>query len=572
MTGAGWSQSVIEVMVPEPPGDGPVGFANSTSNSSGDPTAVLEFNDTLAGCLGPRTAGIAGRLNHFAPGTILTPRLPIPTLPGNANIFHGGPVLSKISASDGTELDPPFTLTGLNLSQGDTVYFDNTSCPTTFVDAAHLTFHIPAIAAGNKLLRIGRGYRRSNGTGFEVHATLNRTLMRRRVPPDTYVALTGTGFGPDTTVTIDGLPSQLYVNDTHTIDVRVTRPTRVLVIGEKRGEPVTIEVFDRFVSIGKIQVLIATFRIATFGDSIVWGQGLPPAQRFSMLIADVIKGRRNGRIAVFAVDHCAHSGAVILAPAGEGLNTAIPRLSTDFSGECPNRTASITGQLTAWPVRFGSELTEIDLVILDGGINDVDVTNILDPTGSDAALTALTIASCGTAMTSLLATVLATFPMAVVVVTGYYPIVSAQSNLDFLVPLLIGLGLLAVPIAFGPLEAAIFRAWLQGRLASRSSTFATVANTALSGAVSTTAATFPARQIALAVPTFGAANSIFGPDPFVFGVTPSVGAEDPVSVPRAAACGTASAITNIASIGHPNAKGAQAYADAIAATLPGLGL
>jgi lysophospholipase L1-like esterase len=59
-------------------------------------------------------------------------------------------------------------------------------------------------------------------------------------------------------------------------------------------------------------------------------------------------------------------------------------------------------------------------------------------------------------------------------------------------------------------------------------------------------------------------------------VTASLGPEDPVAAARAAACPVAPGLsgipTLIASIGHPNAKGAQAYADAIAAVLPSLGL
>jgi hypothetical protein len=63
--------------------------------------------------------------------------------------------------------------------------------------------------------------------------------------------------------------------------------------------------------------------------------------------------------------------------------------------------------------------------------------------------------------------------------------------------------------------------------------------------------------------------------PYVFGVGLSPGGLvplDPVAGARVAACLPPDPITTVASIGHPNARRARAYADAIAATLPTLGL
>jgi hypothetical protein len=293
-----------------------------------------------------------------------------------------------------------------------------------------------------------------------------------------------------------------------------------------------------------------------------------------MLTADTIMSRRGGRIAAFALDRFAHSGAVIAPVAGEG--TASPMPPGSFHGECPFTTPSITAQIAGPPP---STVTQVDLVIIDGGINDVGVRTILDPFGSDAALAAATRLACFTRMSGLLTTVRSGFPSAPIVVTGYYPIVSDQSNIVFLMPTIAGLGLLgllalplvpgAAPIGFGPIEAAIFYAWVRQRLIDRSALFATVANASLTAAV----AGVP--RAALAAPAFGPANSIFAPDPFLFGVgfsSAGLVPQDPVAADRSAACGTANPIATIASIGHPNAAGARAYHAAISAVLPGLGL
>jgi hypothetical protein len=326
---------------------------------------------------------------------------------------------------------------------------------------------------------------------------------------------------------------------------------------------------------------VDTFRIASFGDSIIWGQGLLEAQKFTMLVADAVTARRNGAIATFALDRCAHSGATVSPVIGELPDPAAPRPPGDFTGECPTSVPSITAQLSAWlSPPLSMERHDIDLVLVDGGINDVDVRTILDPFGSDTDLAKTATAACFSAMNGVLTTVLTAFPNAKVVVTGYYPIVSNQTDMAFMIPVLGGLGLLgtlvvapvagALPVGLGVIGAALFVAWARQRLIDRSAIFAASANASLASSV----AAFGPR-VALAVPAFGPANAIFAPDAFVFGVglsTAGLVALDPVAGSRVATCGAGNVITRVASIGHPNAKGSKAYADAVVATLPRLGL
>jgi len=129
----------------------------------------------------------------------------------------------------------------------------------------------------------------------------------------------------------------------------------------------------------------------------------------------------------------------------------------------------------------------------------------------------------------------------------------------------------SAPLGIEPILRPALRAWVKARLVSRSAMFAAIANVAFAEAVRATAAAFPSRRVGFALPAFGPANAIFAPDTFVFGVSSSLGPTDSVAAARIATC-PVSSITNIASTGHPNAKGAQAHADAIAAVLPSLGL
>lgn len=578
-----WSTNRIHVLAPEPVGEGPVGFApdSGISQQGIDPAASVDFADALSGCLGAAIGPVAGRLSGVVPGGLGNPRRDVPRLPGDVNVFHGGPILVESSPTSGTEAGGAIAVRGRNLAPGDAVAIEGLPVPTKFVNATTLNFTPPAIASGNKLLQIRRGYRRSNGLPFDVRASLRKISPPGRVTPGTYAELKGTGFGSNITARVDGALTSVSVYDTHTLEVRVRRPARPPADTDRRGEPVTVEVFDRGASLGSVRVTLDTLRIASFGDSVVWGQGLPESEKFTMLVADKLSARFNGSIAVFATDRCAHSGARIVPVAGDAPDPMAPRLPGDFTGECPSPVPSIAAQVAGWASgSLAAQRSEIDLVIISGGANDVRITTIMNALASDTALSATTTAACFTGMSAVLTTVLATFPSAAVVVTGYYPIVSSESDMSFLFPLVGALGLLgtmavplvpgAGPIGFGPLETALIHAWVRSRLISRSALFASVANTSLAAAA---AAAGP--RVAMAIPAFAPANAIFAPDAFVFGVGLSAAGLvplDPAAGGRVAACLPSNPITTVASIGHPNAKGARAYADAIDAVLPTLGL
>jgi hypothetical protein len=578
-----WSENQIDVLAPEPVGDGPVGFVRSSGDTHGiDTSATLEFAEALAACLGPALASVAGRLSNVIPDGLGNGGRDVPRLPGDINVFHGGPVLLGVSPTSGIEGGSAVTIRGQNLVSGDVVTIEGVSASTAFVNANTLTFTPPPITSGKWLMRLKRGYHRSNGLPFDVRASLRAVPQQGRVTPGTFAELKGTGFGPNITATNDGVKADVLVYDTHTLNVRVRRPSRAPTDTDRRGEPVTVEVFDRGDSIGSVRVTIDTFRIASLGDSIVWGQGLLESEKFTTLVANAISAQRSGSIAVFSTDRCAHSGARIMPAAGDAPDPSAPRVPGDFRGECPSPVPSITAQVAGWlsGTFTAGQGAEIDLVIIDGGINDARVFTIINPTLSDPALSAATTTACFTSMSALLSTVLTTFPSAAVVVTGYYPIVTEESDIGFLLPLLGVLGLLAGvavplvvgagPIGFGPIETAAFYAWVRGRLITRSRIFATVANNSLATAV---AAAGP--RVALAVPAFGPANGVFAPETFLFGAGLSVAGpvpSDAVASARIAGCLPVDPTTTVASIGHPNPRGAQAYADAIIAVLPRLGV
>jgi hypothetical protein len=90
-----WAPGRIDVLAPEQVGDGPVGFTTDSGAQGIDPSASIDFADALSDCLGVPLKPTAGRMSGIAPGGLGAPRQNVPTLPGDVNVFHGGPVLVR---------------------------------------------------------------------------------------------------------------------------------------------------------------------------------------------------------------------------------------------------------------------------------------------------------------------------------------------------------------------------------------------------------------------------------------------------------------------------------------------
>jgi hypothetical protein len=166
------------------------------------------------------------------------------------------------------------------------------------------------------------------------------------------------------------------------------------------------------------------------------------------------------------------------------------------------------------------------------------------------------------------------FTSAKIVVTGYYQIVSEESHTELIVPLAaaVGLDLLGIP---GMCIAGVASAACVSQIIANCKTFASAANAALATAVTqANNAIGGTPRIVFADPMFTAKNAALAPNTFVFGINIDLSPQDETSVsaPRAAACTLSAGRTNVevckrASIGHPNPKGAVAYANAIAPLL-----
>lgn len=307
------------------------------------------------------------------------------------------------------------------------------------------------------------------------------------------------------------------------------------------------------------------FNILAIGDSIVWGQGLPTEAKFTSRTRDWLEERLQVPVTLTVL---AHSGAVIHRRPDDSACT----YKAVYAGEPPNLAPSIIAQAW-WAARKGKAMCasgptlsapddEVDLVLLDGGINDVDVVHILNPAYS--GLAELTRKLCHRGMVSLLGDVALLFPNAKVVVTGYYPIVSEESDVSVLGPALLNVGVLGVPSQF----TAFARKYggepqLRRRLAKQSLAFHGAATESYVSAVAKVNRARH-RDFRFVDPSFAPRNAIGAPDSWLW----PVNADDPAKTSRIADCTERYGVVSLlpeagkcraASMGHPNVAGAAAY-------------
>jgi lysophospholipase L1-like esterase len=155
------------------------------------------------------------------------------------------------------------------------------------------------------------------------------------------------------------------------------------------------------------------------GDSVMWGQGLRNEEKFSSRVKCWLEERLDREVRVHVE---AHSGAVISgAPAAR-----LEFVTSD--GEVNNSSPTINEQLDH-AIRFYQDShASPALILMNGCINDVGVSNLLSASTPLESLRAQAKKSCGEDMQLLLQRVKTTFPQAQVMVTSYYPIVSPLTD------------------------------------------------------------------------------------------------------------------------------------------------
>ena len=283
------------------------------------------------------------------------------------------------------------------------------------------------------------------------------------------------------------------------------------------------------------------FQALFLGDSIVWGQGLREEDKFSTAIVQWINEWHPQRRAYKVVK--AHAGAII----GDGVS---PEIDPHCHPEVPQGFPSIHQQCAAV-----ENPEDVDLVVLNGGINDVSVRSLFNPGTTEQDLRSHMRYAFGTLFADLLATVHRKFP-AKILVLGYYPILSEASSIAAVAPM-------ASLYGVGTGGQMGWKPWK--RVTRNAATFWTYSNELMEQTITA----LGSDRVVFVRPGFTSENAAFAPQPWVFGMKlPQLTPEDEMVEDRKRFClmqpdATKREFCLRSSVGHPNRWGARAYFNAI---------
>ena len=279
--------------------------------------------------------------------------------------------------------------------------------------------------------------------------------------------------------------------------------------------------------------------LVVFGDSVPWGQGLLPQDKFAHQIAAALRLRLRMR---------AHSGARIVTDE-DAAQTAPP--------EVPHPNPSVMQQI----VRYRGDTAKARVVLINGGVNDLKVSNVLSPLTSPESLRRKIGQTCYHDMKAALQAALEKFtdPATRVVLIGYYPFFSAESTFSQITCYLTSWFISLPTAARNPLLE---------RIISNSQLFWTESTAMFRQAV----ADLASPRLRLAELPFAARNAMFAPEPWLFNVYwvgDSVYAEDALAAERREDADRFHDseidrhLAYIASAGHPNLRGSKMHAETI---------
>jgi lysophospholipase L1-like esterase len=295
---------------------------------------------------------------------------------------------------------------------------------------------------------------------------------------------------------------------------------------------------------------MADSQLVVFGDSVEWGQGLLDGQKFSSQLAKRLS---------LTVNMQAHSGATI------GIGDA-------HAGRCgpevPLHYPTVVQQVQG----FQGDPASVSWILVNGGINDISIEVILNPLTHDDRLRFLIQKHCHDDMLALLKMILARFnnPATRIVVTGYFPIFSSKSDLAKILPFLSAISIAVPPQLADELSQRFARESVDNAMI-----FWKESRTQLQAAV----ADLQSSRVVFVDAPFTEDNSMFTDSSWLFNVHFMIDPfglqpEDAVAADRRKACVQchpldpfAQAVCFIASAGHPNPTGANAYFTAIAGAL-----
>lgn len=294
--------------------------------------------------------------------------------------------------------------------------------------------------------------------------------------------------------------------------------------------------------------------ILTLGDSVTWGQGLLDEHKFDRIYA-----------ADKPLTRLAHSGAVIGSQGDSSAQKEHPEVPVGYP--------SVWQQIAAV-----SNWDDIDVVIVNGGINDVSLPRILNPWIAAEQIAQLTNQFCGTELGRVLCKLVSLAKAnARLLVVGYYPIFSSQSNPADEKQFRMLLEMHGVATSSVAANTTIDIGSLMPRVVENCLTFWKASTAALKSAVAAANEAGGHSVCTFVDIGFTEANSLWAADPLLWEITIDLEADDEVKTLRDQECRSCYGdLVHLpqwgewytccrASVGHPNVGGAAKISSELAA-------
>jgi lysophospholipase L1-like esterase len=324
------------------------------------------------------------------------------------------------------------------------------------------------------------------------------------------------------------------------------------------------------------------FEFLVVGDSLIWGQGLREEQKFYQLTkewlqADVFKNSRAVNLKVKA-----HSGASINLRQYEIDALQAAEIGEDefFHREINLSFPSIRAQVDVARKEYENPQT-VDLIMLTGGITDIRLSTILNPFKNNDELRRDITKHCNEKMFELLEHIAKEFPNALIAVGGYYPFISKHTPASRVFDGLLELQNFPEPLEFlinNPLNRRVLKRYRK-KMVERSKIWAENSTSEFKNAIDRVNAKFDNPRAVFIQSPITEETCIGTKNPLVFEIKNGTTGDD-LAKERKSVCKPTldnlrkatnlklkSRTCELAPVGHPNAQGSKAIAEAIKETL-----
>jgi hypothetical protein len=319
------------------------------------------------------------------------------------------------------------------------------------------------------------------------------------------------------------------------------------------------------------------------GDSLIFGQGLLEKDKIFTHVAEWL--RSSGRSV--AVKMKAHSGSTLKFHANEAAAyKKAGREETFFYKPEVNVSFPSTWkqiEVAAEEYRTAGK-NGADLIVLSGCVTDITVAKVLDPKGDDDLLRRQAKQYCHDDMLDVLNHAVRLHPRALIVVIGYFPMISPRSDDVRLFNGWLearGTNRLFKWMMNNPLMRNVYFKKVGDKATRRSRLWIDISNAALQSAIDDFNKQFDRSRAVFVKSPLTEENAVEAPNTMLFRMLKHGVPEDPLFLERKADCDQALAelkrttgldypirFCEVAGVGHPNPTGARRYADAIVAALP----